>query len=402
MIAPTPVRIPVATRVMVITMLIILVLIMLYPFFFMVGTSLKLNTEIYGNRNLIPLAPQTVMVNGNAVPVYEQTIDGKTTQLIKIGAAPATGTFFDPADPTKQIDVPLNQAEIDTDKPRAQFNGRSYPMYNVTVSEGQVQSLALLQRVPSSRYAPPSDPTKEVIIPDSKVQPLMAFAPQWSNYEQVLTLQNMGRALINTSLVTVMVTLGTLFTSAVGGYAFARMNFPGRGAIFLLYLGTIMVPFVVIIIPLYQLMNAMGWINRLSSLIYPWVFSAYGTFFMRQFFQSIPKDLEEAAIVDGATRLGVLWRVFVPLSFAPLGTLATFTFLYAWNSFLWPLISISSGNKQDQVLSLALNVLRGQAAQGPGLVMAAATLSILPAMVIFIMAQRYFIEGVSTTGLAGR
>jgi ABC-type glycerol-3-phosphate transport system permease component len=334
--------------------------------------------------------------------VYEQTIDGKTTQLIKIGAAPATGTFFDPADPTKQIDVPLNQAEIDTDKPRAQFNGRSYPMYNVTVSEGQVQSLALLQRVPSSRYAPPSDPTKEVIIPDSKVQPLMAFAPQWSNYEQVLTLQNMGRALINTSLVTVMVTLGTLFTSAVGGYAFARMNFPGRGAIFLLYLGTIMVPFVVIIIPLYQLMNAMGWINRLSSLIYPWVFSDYGTFFMRQFFQSIPKDLEEAAIVDGATRLGVLWRVFVPLSFAPLGTLATFTFLYAWNSFLWPLISISSGNKQDQVLSLALNVLRGQAAQGPGLVMAAATLSILPAMVIFIMAQRYFIEGVSTTGLAGR
>jgi len=394
-------KIPRATQLMILVLLVIMLLIILYPFLYMVGTSLKINSEIYGNRSLLPYAPATTTINGKEESLYEQVIDGQTVQLIRIGAAQSTGTFADPANPASTVDVPLGQAEIDPSQPALIINGESFKIYKVQV-DGTTRNFALLRRNKISQYAPPGKPDQVVLIADDKVKSVMVFAPQWQNYTQVLTLQNMGRALINTSLVTFLVTAGTLLTSALGGYAFARMNFPARGGLFLIYLGTLMVPFVVIIIPLYQLMNAIGWINHLSSLIYPWVFSAYGTFFMRQFFQSIPKDLEEAAIVDGATRLGVLWRIFVPLSLAPLGTLATFTFLYAWNSFLWPLISVNSGNTKDQVLSLALNVLRGQSAQGPGLVMAGATLSIVPAMIIFIFAQRYFIEGVSTTGLAGR
>lgn len=354
------------------------------------------------NQNLLPYAPITVESNGEQQPLYEQVIDGKPVQLIRIGAAQSTGSFIDPAAPDKEIEVPLGQTEIDSDKTPLEIAGVKYPYYKVTLPDGQVRELVLLRKNKISQYAPPDKPDAVVNIADDKVKPAMKLDPQWHNYTEVLTLQNMGRALLNTALVTVLVTLGQLVTSAVGGYAFARLNFPGRSGLFVIYLGTIMVPFVVIIIPLYQLMNAMGWINRLVSLIIPWFFTAYGTFFMRQFFQSIPKDLEEAAIVDGASRLGVLWRIFVPLSLAPLGTLATFTFLYAWNSFLWPLISINSGNTKDQVITLALNILRGQASQGPGLVMAGATLSILPAMIVFLFAQRYFIEGISTTGLAGR
>ena len=227
----------------------------------------------------------------------------------------------------------------------------------------------------------------------------MTARPQ--NYTEVLQLNGLGRSLTNTMLVTICVVLGQLVTSVSGGYAFARLRFPGRDVVFVLYLGTMMIPFVVLIMPLYQLMVQIGWSDRLVALILPWIFTAYGTFLMRQFFLTIPREIEEAALLDGASRLEILWRLFIPAAVPALATLATFTFLYAWNSFFWPLVIINTGNTDNHVLTLSLNVLRGRAADSPNLVLAGAAISVIPPMLIFILAQRFFIESATSSGVKG-
>jgi multiple sugar transport system permease protein len=373
---------------------------MLYPFLYMFSSALKADSEVFGALDLLPMQPEQITLNGQAFDLYFAPAVAGDLRLVRVGSAPSLGIFADPARPLEEVSVPLDQAQIAEGS--AQIGGGSYPYYTVSLPDGRTARLALLRRERVGRFAPPEDMAAVRLLPERSVNRAWRLAPHWENFSAVLRLQNIGQALLNTLFVTALVTAGQLFTSATAGYVFARLRFAGRQALFTLYLATIMVPFVVIIIPLYQMMNGLGWLNTLSVLIVPWWFTAYGTFFMRQFFLSIPKELEDAAIVDGATRLGVLWRVCLPLARAPLGTLATFTFLYGWNSFLWPLLAISSANKQDQVLTLALNTLRGQVDQSPGQVMAAATLSMLPAMVVFILAQRYFVEGIQSSGLGGR
>jgi multiple sugar transport system permease protein len=197
----------------------------------------------------------------------------------------------------------------------------------------------------------------------------------------------------------VLVVAGTLFTSIMGGYAFSRIKFKGRDAIFLAYIGSIMIPFTVLIIPLFRLMVALGWVNTLGSLVWPFLFNAYGTFLMRQFFVSIPKDLEEAAVIDGAKRWKILWKIFVPLSWPAIATLATFMFLYAWNSFIWPLVTINGANSDDFVFTIALSTLGGQSGEGPNLIFAAIVLSVSVPFLVFAFAQRYFVENVAASGI---
>jgi multiple sugar transport system permease protein len=211
----------------------------------------------------------------------------------------------------------------------------------------------------------------------------------------------MARALTNTALVTILVVLGQLVTSVVGGYAFARLKFPGRDTVFVFYLGTVMIPFVMLIVPLYQLMVLIGWTDRLAALIIPWIFSAYGTFLMRQHFITFPKEIEEAALLDGASRLQILKEILIPASVPALATQATFTFLYAWNSFFWPLVIINVGNEKNHVLTLALNVLRGRASDTPNLILAGAAIAIIPPLIVFIFGQRFFVESVASSGVKG-
>jgi multiple sugar transport system permease protein len=223
---------------------------------------------------------------------------------------------------------------------------------------------------------------------------------QLGNYVEVISIVPLGTQLVNTVIVTGGVVLGWLVTSVLAGYAFARLNFPGRDLLFFLYLGTLMVPFAVIIVPMFKIMVAFSWVNKLTALIIPWIFTAYGTFLLRQFFMGIPRDLEEAAMIDGAGRWGILLRIVMPLARPAMATLATFGFLYAWNSFLWPLIIIS--NPANKVVSQGLVDLQALHAARVDLIMAGSVLAVLPTLIVFLFAQRYFIEGVATTGLAGR
>ena len=258
-----------------------------------------------------------------------------------------------------------------------------------------------VSRTALGRFADPNDLSKTILqnVRNSEPVEKITFHPE--NYQEVVNLHGMDRALTNTALVTILVVLGQLATSVLGGYAFARLDFPGRDILFVIYLGTIMIPFVVVITPLYQLMILIGWVDRLAALIVPWIFTAYGTFLMRQFFISIPIEIEEAAILDGASRLEILWRIFLPASTPALATLTTFTFLYAWNSFFWPLVVINTGNEANRVLTLAVSVLGGRAADAPNLVLAGAAIAILPPVIIYIFGQRFFVESTATSGVKG-
>jgi multiple sugar transport system permease protein len=233
----------------------------------------------------------------------------------------------------------------------------------------------------------------------SNILRLFGEALRFDNYATVLGTVKMGRYLLNTGIVAIGVTVGQIVTSVLGGYAFARINFPGRNVLFRAYLGTMMIPFVVIMIPTYKLMLVFGWVDKLVSLIIPWLFTAYGTFLMRQFFVGLPKEIEEAALIDGASRFTTLWRIFVPLAGPAIATQFTISFLYAWNSFIWPLVAIQS--KTNYVVTLGLADIQGGYHAQPPLVMAGAALAIIPTVLVFLMAQRYFVEGVATTGLKG-
>ena len=180
---------------------------------------------------------------------------------------------------------------------------------------------------------------------------------QWQNYTAVLQQAPFARWFMNTLIVTVVVVAGNLLFCSLAGYAFARIKFFGRDVVFILVLATLMIPFQVIIIPTFIIVRKLGLIDTLGALIVPNLAGAFGIFLLRQFFRSLPIELEEAARIDGASRLGVLFKIVLPLSGPVLATVAVVTFLWTWNDFLWPLVTIYSPN--NMTLQLGLTTFQG-------------------------------------------
>jgi multiple sugar transport system permease protein len=222
---------------------------------------------------------------------------------------------------------------------------------------------------------------------------------QWSNYPDVLQQAPFARWFVNTLIVTLVVVIGNLLFCSLAGYAFARIRFFGRGVVFILILATLMVPFQVVIIPTFLIVKGFGLIDTLGALMLPNLVSAFGIFMLRQFFLTLPVELEEAARIDGATRLGILFKIVLPLSGPALATLAVIMFLWTWNDFLWPLITIYS--PQNMTLQLGLATFQGAHQTNTNLLMAANVMSMIPVLLLFFFAQRYFIRGIATTGLKG-
>ena len=210
-----------------------------------------------------------------------------------------------------------------------------------------------------------------------------------------------GRFFLNSTLVAGSITLITLVISCLAGYAFARMRFAGRDSLFIVYVATLMVPQSVLVIPLFLMMSRLGWVNTYQGLILPVAFGSFGTFLMRQFFLSIPIELEEAAMIDGASRLRILVSIFVPLATPALGLLALFTFTGQWNSFLWPLIIVN--DTDHATIPLGLTAFQGQQGTDWNLLMAGATVSMLPGVTLTILLQRYIFRGIAiSSGFGGR
>jgi multiple sugar transport system permease protein len=222
----------------------------------------------------------------------------------------------------------------------------------------------------------------------------------WKNYADVVSIMPFLRYLLNTVFVSGSVTLLQLVVSSLAAYAFARLRFPGRDRLFLAYLATLMVPGQVTLIPNFLIVKYLGWIDTYQALIIPQIFSAFGTFLLRQFFLTIPRELEDAARIDGASALGFFRKILLPLSGPALATLGVFTFTAQWNNFLWPLIVINDA--EMRTLTVGLRALVGQFTVQYQLLMAGTVISLVPMVVVFLLAQRAFVRGIALTGLGGR
>jgi multiple sugar transport system permease protein len=365
---------------------------MFLPLLWMISTSLKGEGAMFTQPpEFLPRVQEQVEVPGRSRPalVYRLEHQGEDLRVAHLGNQPG-------------------QAEVLVLEPATRAGDRL---------------LVPLQRETEEGKTPTLDPVKHV-------------APEWSNYAEAATAMELqgnwlafeipGRRVhlgswtvqvgpwiseglplrnafvafyLNSLLVSLVVTVGTVVTSALAAFAFARLQFPGRDALFLGYLGTLMVPYVVTMIPIFALLRVMGLIDTYFALIVPVMFTAYGVFLLRQFFLSIPGDLEDAARLDGCGNLGVLRHVVVPLAKPALATLATFTFLGTWNSFMWPLIVMNSTEKMP--LMLGLYSFMGEYAAQWNLLMAASVMIMAPVIVVFLLGQRYFIEGIVLSGMKG-
>ncbi|HVO70298.1 MAG TPA: carbohydrate ABC transporter permease [Aggregatilineaceae bacterium] len=208
---------------------------------------------------------------------------------------------------------------------------------------------------------------------------------------------NFNRYLRNSALVTLGRTLGQLVTCSLAAYGFARFSFPGRSIVFALCLGLLMVPFQAILIPEYMLIRKLGWLNSFYALIIPGTFSAFALFLLRQAFLQIPLEIEEAAIIDGANPLQVLWHVTLPLSVPALAAFAVITVQAAWNDFLYPLVVTSSPS--TRVVTIGIALLQGERRTPWNLLTMGSFLATVPMLVLFVALQRYFIEGISMGGV---
>ena len=221
----------------------------------------------------------------------------------------------------------------------------------------------------------------------------------WQNYPDALAAAPFGRFFTNSLIVTLASVAGNLLLCSLAGYAFARLRFFGRDVTFIALLATLMVPFQVTMIPTFLIVQHLGLVNTLGALIAPNLVTPFGIFLLRQFFRTLPVELEEAARIDGCSRLGVLFRVVLPLSMPALATLAIVTFLWTWNDFLWPLIAISSTDKMTVQLGLAS--FQGAHQTNWTLLMAGNVMALAPMLLVFVVAQRWFVQSLASTGVKG-
>jgi multiple sugar transport system permease protein len=233
---------------------------------------------------------------------------------------------------------------------------------------------------------------------------ILVYPPRWlpekvtlENFQNAFTAAPFGRYYFNSIFVAATVTLGQLVTCSLAAYAFARLQFPGRDVLFYLFLGTMMIPGQVTMIPGFLVLHWLGWIDTYYALIVPGLASAFGTFLLRQFFMTIPRDLEDAASLDGCSRAMILWRIILPLSRPALATLAVFTFMGVFNDFLWALVVVSS--EEMKTVQLGLAIFRDRYQTDWGQLMAASVTATLPILLVFFAAQKYFIKGITLSGL---
>ena len=226
---------------------------------------------------------------------------------------------------------------------------------------------------------------------------LIPTAPSFNNFLYVLTEAPFWKYMLNTFIVSASVTIAALFFHTMAGYALARLRFPGRDGLFLAMFATFLVSLPVIIVPLYVLVRAMGMLNSWSGLIVPAIFNVFGVFLLRQYYLALPRELEEAAVVDGAGYWTIYWSIILPLSRPIIAALAILFFLANWNNFLWPLTVVNDQNLW--VVQVAIASFKSQYASSLNYTMAASTMVALPMLILFIVFQRQIMDSIKTSGL---
>ena len=225
---------------------------------------------------------------------------------------------------------------------------------------------------------------------------LLPQSPQWMNYPRALTTFPFGRFFLNSLAYSTIVVLSQLVLASMAGYAFARLRFPARDRIFAVTLSVLMVPVVVILIPRFLLINALGWVDTLHGIVVTELVSVWGIFLLRQAFLALPRELEDAARLDGASEWNVFWHVAIPSVRPALATLALFAFIDAWKAYLWPLIATRSLDRR--LIEVGVASFHGFYYSNWPYQMAAAVTAVVPLLLVFLVAQRYFVRGITLTG----
>jgi len=317
--------------------------IIMIPFLYLLSTSVKDRDQLRQSPPpLIPIAATTVEINDQAEPLYQVTLDGQSRKMALIKNRPGgKGLFVDPANPAQ---------------------------------------------------------TYELVIAEQT--PLEHLEIHWENYPEALQQMKFNKLLINTLLVTFAGMAGMLFSCSLVAYGFSRFRAPWLNVLFILLLSTIMLPSQVRLLPTYVLFNKLGWVDTLLPLIVPQFFAnAYDVFLLRQFFMTIPLELDDAAKIDGASPLQILLYIILPQARPALVSVAIFHFLYAWNDFYEPLIYLHSPEKWT--LAVGLQTFNALYAVNTHYIMAASVVMILPPIILYFLAQRIFTQGVVFSGIKG-
>jgi multiple sugar transport system permease protein len=221
----------------------------------------------------------------------------------------------------------------------------------------------------------------------------------WENFSHVWEAVPFGRFYFNSLLVTSVITASQVANAVLAGYVFARIEFPGRDLIFYLYLATLIIPTQVTMLPLFLLISRLGWVDTYQALVVPFLANAFAVFFLRQFFSTLPRELEDAARLDGCSRLRYLWQIVLPLSRPAVATITLFIFLSHWDDYLWPLVVTNTTTMRT--LPIGLRFFIEESGTQFNYMMAAALMAVAPIILLFLAAQRQFIEGIALSGMKG-
>ena len=306
---------------------------------------------------------------------------------------------FQTPEQISQVDAPLWPASPLT----FNYKGRDYPVYKVTIN-GVTSEMALVKKGRTeSEFVDPSNAAAGPITWQGgwrTLQPVLNFAPTFDNYISVWTLLNYPRLLFNTAAIAIIGLIGTVVSCTLVAYGFARFRFPGRGALFLILISTIFLPAAVTLIPTYTIFVKLGWVGTWLPLLVPTFFAnAYDVFLLRQYLLTIPREMDEAAAIDGAGPLRTLISVIVPQAWPVIIAVAIFHLVYSWNDFFAPLIYLST---KPELQTLAVGLAQfsaNRSAQEPGLIQAGTLLTLIVPVVIFLIFQRVFMRGVVITGV---
>lgn len=377
------------------------------PLGWLLVTSLKEDRDIASTEGLvwIPLRTQTVPYMDPKNPVFEGQYQGKTVTAVRDAEAPGGKHLY-------RITRPMYVSGYTFEATPQQVKQVPSEAPLVTMTEGDLKLTGMVvEDLPDGRrrvsILTPNERKGEVkVVSRAEVEPVRTPGMRWENYRDSLEFlppeANNGLVYLkNTLILVVLSVLGTVLSCSVVAYGFSRLKFPGREMLFKLLLATMMLPAAVTLLPTFLIYRQLGWIDTLLPLWVPTFFaSAFNVFLLRSFFQQIPFELEDAAKIDGCTYLKTFWSVLLPQVKPALTVVAIWTFLGAWNNFMGPLIYINS--QENMPIAYALQLFQGQRAGEPGLLMAFTTLSVAPVLALFAFSQRYFIEGVTLSGLGGR
>ncbi|HPR17675.1 MAG TPA: carbohydrate ABC transporter permease [Candidatus Cloacimonadota bacterium] len=274
--------------------------------------------------------------------------------------------------------------------------------YDVYREDGKEYYITVVKEVGDSSYVHLFNEEMKMIrsyakVANQNIHHEKKFKLHWENFSNAFVKVPFGRYFLNTIFVSCSVVLGVMITGSLAAYAFATMKFKGQNFLFYLFISMMMVPQPVYLIPSYVLLNHLGWVDTYYALIIPWIANIFTIFLLRQQFKTIPRDLFDAAEIDGCGRFRILWKIVLPLSKSVISTAAIFGFIGSWNSFMWPLIMTDS--PKLRVLQVGLSYFSQEASTQTSLLMAASTFSILPLVVLFLIAQKQIIASFASSGL---